>query len=96
MRIAYTGREYINFEIEDGPTEVISVTFNSGITWQTAERVDETHVRILVAGAGATGNPVGTVVLPVGFYGIFLRLSTGTEEVYRPAGSITADDDIGA
>jgi hypothetical protein len=96
MRLAYTGREYIRFEIEDADTEVIDVSFTSGASWFTTERVSTSEVRVLVAGAGASGNPTGTVVLLPGFYGIFLRLSTGTEEVYRPAGSITMDDDIGA
>jgi hypothetical protein len=96
MRLAYTGREYIRFEIEDGPTETIRVTFNNGVNWYDAERVSTTEVRILVAGPGATGNPGGTVVLAAGFYGIFLHLPTGTEDVYRPAGSLTVDTDIGA
>ena len=96
MRLAYTGREYIRFEIEDGPTETISVTFDAGATWHTAERVSEGEVRLLVAGPGATGNPVGTVVLATGFYGIFLRLVDGSETVYRPAGNLLVDTDIGA
>lgn len=96
MRLAYTGREYIRFEIEDAPSEVISVSFDSGANWYTTGRVSETEVRIMVAGPGATGNPGGTVVLPVGFYGIFLRVVAGDEMVYRPAGSLIVDDDIGA
>jgi hypothetical protein len=96
MRLAYTGREYIRFEIEDGPDQVISVSFDSGLNWYDAERVSTTEVRLLVAAPGATGNPGGTVVLPVGFYGIFLRLIDGVETVYRPAGNLEVDSDIGA
>lgn len=96
MLLPYTGREYIWFEIEDAPSQTIRVTFNNGVNWYTTERVSETSVRIQVAGPGATGNPGGTVVLPVGFYGLFLHVTDGSEEIYRPAGSLTVEDDLGA
>lgn len=96
MRLAYTGREYIRFEIEDAPSQEINVTFDSGANWYPTERVSEGEIRVMVAGPGATSNPVGTVVLATGFYGIFLRVIDGDEIVYRPSGNLTVDTDIGA
>lgn len=95
MNLPFTGREYINFEISEADTGTITVSFDAGLNWNDVERISATELRVLVAGPGATGNPVGTVVLPVGFYGMFLKLVDGSQDVYRTAGSLTVDSDIG-
>lgn len=95
MNIAYQGREWMHFQVEDAPTGTLDVSFDSGATWWPTVRLSNTHVAIMVAGPGAVANPLNTVVLPVGFYGIFLRKYDGVEDVYRAAGTLTVDNDIG-
>ncbi len=85
----------MHFEVEDAPAGVLHVTFDAGFQWWPTVRLSSTEVAIMVAGPGAMANPLNTVVIPVGFYGIFLRLYDGIEDVYRAAGTLTVDDDIG-
>jgi hypothetical protein len=96
MRLAYAGREWLHIEIESAPSGTIQVTFDAGATWWPTVRMSSTEVAVMVAGPGAVANPLNTVVLPVGFYGIFARLYDGVEDVYRPVGTLLIDDDIGA
>ncbi len=89
MNLPSVGREYVHFQIEDAPSGTIQVSFDSGMQWWPTVRLSTTEVAILVAGPYAVANPLNTVVLPEGFYGMFLWLYDGIESVYRAAGTIT-------
>jgi hypothetical protein len=91
MRLANVGREWMHFQVEDAESGTLDVTFDSGLTWWPTVRLSTTEVAVLVAGPGAIANPMNTVVLPSGFYGIFLRKYDGVEDVFRAAGTITIE-----
>lgn len=88
MRISYSGREHLDVTTTDSTGGTLDITFDSGATWHPAEIVDSTHARVLVAGPGATDNPVGTIVLEPGRYPVAVRLTRGVEEVIRDAETV--------
>jgi hypothetical protein len=85
MHMDRRGREWVSWDI-DGPAGDVEVTFD-GATWHPLER-DQNTVRILVAGPDATGNPAGTVALPLGRSLAVLRLVDNPEVLVRRAGPI--------
>jgi hypothetical protein len=91
MNLPSMGREYIHFQIEDAPSGTIYATFDAGLQWWPTVRMSSTEVVLLVAGPFAVANPMNTVVLPLGFYGIFLWMFDGVENVFRPAGSLSVE-----
>lgn len=87
MDLDRRSREYAHWPIDDSPEgAVLEVSFDT-TTWHPLA-VDAGFASALVAGPDATGNPAGTVVLPVGRSTVTIRATTVPEVPYRHAGVI--------
>lgn len=89
MKLDPAGREYATWTISgaDDATS-LEVTFDGGTTWTALERPTTSTARALVAGPAASGNPVGTVVLPLGRSFAKVRAADSPEAVVRDAGVV--------
>lgn len=89
LTLPAAGREYATWAVAGADIAVaLEVSFDAGVTWTATDRVDAGTARILVAGPTATGNPVGTVVLPVGRHLARIRATDTPEVAIRDAGAI--------
>lgn len=87
MRIDSDSREYATWTVSGADTTTTLEVSLAG-AWHPLERVDATTVRVLVAGPTATGNPAGTVALPVGRTVARIRATDTPEVVIRGCGII--------
>lgn len=88
MFIDRDAREWASWDLASAPAGDLEVSFDRG-DWHPAHRTGDT-IRVLVAGAGATDNPPGTVVLRRGRHPASIRLAADPEVVIRSAGAIQA------
>lgn len=100
MLLDHDGRERARFSTVPASSSPLSVTFDRGLHWSslipgvvdtldnwTAD-VDGTIHTVMVAGPNATGNPVDTVVLPVGITLTKVVDVFGSEIIIRNTGRI--------
>jgi hypothetical protein len=88
MELESQSREYVLWPIAEQPVgSTLEVSFDEGATWNPLT-VDGAEARALVAGPDATGNPAGTVVLPLGSHRAWIRATANPELVYRYAGVV--------
>jgi hypothetical protein len=86
MNMYTTGCEFLNIPTSDSSAGDLSVSFDSGETWEVLEAVTPTAARIRVAGPDAEDVPLDAVVLPLGIYKVFVRLVTADETIVRRLG----------
>lgn len=85
MNLDREGREYIYWDMENLPGGEFDISFND-TDWYPMERVNDTSVRVLVAGPEAVGNPDGTPVLSPIVSHAKIRYRGTPEIVVRDAG----------
>lgn len=87
MRLDSRGREYWRATFTSD-TAITTADVQLGGEWHPGT-VEGDEVVVLVAGPAATGNPAGTVVLPLGRSVVRVRFADTSEAVVREAGVIT-------
>jgi hypothetical protein len=88
MNLPRNGREYAHADIAGLAEDVTLQASLDGTTWAPVTRDGDT-VRLLVAGPDATGNPPGTLVLPLGRSMLTVRAEDNPEVVVRSWGPFT-------
>ena len=95
-------REYraLTFDPPPGDADALEVSFDRGVTWapMLPGTLDAADIftpgpgparAVLIAGPGPTGNPVGTVVLAVGYYRYKVRYAANPEIIIRSGGALS-------
>jgi hypothetical protein len=100
MDLPHGGREYAKFYPTPSAGLSLQVSFDAGVTQSPlvagtedvnknwTPNVAGTVYAILVAHPAATGNPVGTVVLPVGYHEAPVTATSSPEIIIRTPGGV--------
>jgi hypothetical protein len=88
VKLSAIGREYAHIPVVTAIGVSVEVSFDNGLTWNSAERPSDTEARVLVAGPDAQSNPAGTVVLDLGRHPVHVRVLPASEDIIRPVGYI--------
>ena len=91
MKIPRSGREFANWSVAGAPPSAVfqaKLTYPDGSesAWLTVETVNQSRIRLLVAGPDA--DPGDANVLPAGGTSVILRLTDTPELVVRNGGDI--------
>lgn len=90
MRLHRTGREWIEWGVDEAPGGDLEASLDRGVTWRPLVR-DGATVRMLVQGPDAADDPAPTatpVTLPLGRTWVTIRAVAAPQILVRDGGAI--------